>query len=139
MRTIKCLIVVLAASFITCASYTAWSAPEGKPPMKPKPGGKPPYQISVYILDCFHDGSPVEFPNDISIYNKGNTKVKEGTIIKWTSNIDVGPDSGFITLKEDLLPGKYIFLSNVISVGGGAGLKCQAEVVQLIPKPKKRK
>lgn len=75
-------------------------------------------------FDCIVQGTPVEFPDDILITNKGTTTVAKGKAFHWT--LPNTNRQGDWVLTEDLLPGKSVFASGVLPGGHPAGAKCTA-------------
>lgn len=79
-----------------------------------------------YSLDCTVQGTPVEFPDDIYVYNKGVGAVAKGKILHWS--IPNTTRAGDYTLTQDLASGKGVFLSGVVGGGMSAGVKCGVTV-----------
>lgn len=78
------------------------------------------------IAACVVAGTPSEFPNDISIVNKGATIIKAGTTVKWS--VPFANAKGSYKLTADLAAGKSVFLSGVIPGGVEAGHDCKASI-----------
>lgn len=78
------------------------------------------------VAGCIVAGTPSEFPNDISIVNKGATIIKAGTTVKWS--VPFANAKGSYKLTADLAAGKSVFLSGVIPGGVEAGHDCKASI-----------
>ena len=76
-------------------------------------------------LSCVVQGTPVEFPNDISITNDGSASVPAGTTIEWSHPFA----SGTHVLTEDLDPGESFFVLEALAPEADeAGSECSANV-----------
>lgn len=87
-----------------------------------------PFAVRAFVsIGCVAQGTPVEFPNDIVLSNKGNVTLAAGTRIQW---IMTAPNrSGVYKLTAPLAPGKAVFVANVLGSGVGAGHPCSAKVI----------
>ena len=119
MRVFKSLVMVfVSVCFVMGMSSPAWSAPPGWTTSGAKAK-----------LSCVHQGTPVEFPDDIVITNITGPTLKKGTYIKWVSY--AGTYQGVVKLDKDLSKGKFIFVPNAFPGGIEAGRKCKAQVIKL--------
>lgn len=82
--------------------------------------------VLLYSLDCTVQGTPVEFPDDVYVHNKGTVAVAKGKILHWS--IPNTTRAGDYTLTEDLAAGKGVFLSGVVGGGMAAGVRCSVTV-----------
>lgn len=81
----------------------------------------------TYSFDCRAQGTPVEFPNDIVIINKGPGVVPQGTQVHW--EIAKPNYKGNYTLPA-LNQGQHIFISGVAGSGVQAGTPCTVTVLK---------
>lgn len=82
-----------------------------------------------YKFDCAVAGTPIEFPDDVKIWETTGKTVPAGTKIKWTVKAGNGQivKSGQHTLAAPLGAGKVAFLSNVLPFAMPAGKEaCKA-------------
>jgi len=128
MRVFKTLImIVVSVCFVMGVSYVAWSGPQQ--PGVEKSTIKKPKPMYIIKLGCVHEGTPVDFPDDIVITNITGPTLKKGTYIKWESYH--GTYQGVVKLDKDLSKGKSIFVPNAFPGGIEAGRKCKAQVIKL--------
>jgi len=80
------------------------------------------------IAGCTVAGTPVEFPDDIWIINKGLGKLVAGTKVKW-SIPGYSSFQGTHTLVADLAAGQGVKLSGVLGGGVEAGHDCKAKAL----------
>ena len=80
----------------------------------------------VPSVSCKVQGTPVEFPDDIYIFNDGPAMVPKGTMIHWS--IPSSNMQGEYTLLADLERGKGVFISGALPGGHGAG-PCTASIM----------
>lgn len=80
------------------------------------------------VAGCSVAGTPVEFPDDIVIVNKGLAKLVAGTKIKW-SIPGYATYAGVHTLVADLGPGQGVKLNGVLGSGVEAGHACAAKAL----------
>jgi hypothetical protein len=80
------------------------------------------------IAGCTVAGTPVEFPDDIWIINKGLGKLVAGTKVQW-SIPGYSSYKGTHTLVADLTPGQGVKLSGVLGGGVEAGHDCAAKAL----------
>jgi hypothetical protein len=80
------------------------------------------------VAGCQVSGTPVEFPDDIWIMNKGAGKLNAGTKIKW-SIPGYSSYAGTHTLVASLNPGQGVKLSGVLPGGVEAGHACSAKAL----------
>ena len=79
-------------------------------------------------------GTPVEFPDDITIANESNNvTASTGTTIQWKVQGPVAPPAppafaGEHVLTGDLAPGEGLLIAGVLPGGQPAGTACEAEV-----------
>lgn len=83
---------------------------------------RPPVTM-FFSFGCVVQGTPVEFPDDIVITNKGPGTVPAGTKAKWT----LANKTGVVTLPE-LAKGKTFFVANAFPGGLAAGTPCTAVI-----------
>jgi hypothetical protein len=79
------------------------------------------------IVGCAVSGSPVEFPDDVKIINKGFGPLVAGTKVKWS--VPSAGKQGVYTLTAGLASGKAVLLSGVLPGGVEAGNACSAKFV----------
>lgn len=84
--------------------------------------------IRTVGVTCGFYGTPVEFPNDVQITNRGWTSLKKGTRISWSTKN--GGIKGTHTLAADLAKGQTVSVSNVVGGGVEAGHPCVAKVLR---------
>lgn len=89
-----------------------------------KPGSLRP--VLAYSLDCTVQGTPVEFPDDVYIFNKGAVAVPKGKTLHWS--IPNTNRAGDYILTEQLAAGKGVFVSGAVGGGMAAGIKCGVTV-----------
>ena len=80
------------------------------------------------VAGCIVAGTPVEFPNDVWIVNKGLGKLVAGTKVSWAVS-GYSAFKGTHTLVADLTPGQGVHLSNVLPGGVEAGHACSAKAL----------
>ena len=80
------------------------------------------------VAGCQVSGTPVEFPDDIWIMNKGAGKLNAGTKINW-SIPGYSSFKGTHTLVASLNPGQGVKLSGVLPGGVEAGHACAAKAL----------
>jgi len=80
------------------------------------------------VAGCTVAGTPVEFPDDIWIMNKGLGKLVAGTKVKW-SIPGYSSFAGTHTLVADLNPGQGVKLNGVLGGGVEAGHTCAAKAL----------
>lgn len=121
----KIFILLLVASSLLIAGLVlqGWATDEQK--INISDISKSPITKVLPKLKCLARGTPVEFPNDVQIWNEGTTTLKAGGSITW--EFEAPNFKGTHKLTEDLLPGKSIYLSNVLPNGVPADTKCKAE------------
>lgn len=79
---------------------------------------------NAYKIGCVADGTPVEFPNDLVLSNKGASAIPAGTKVNWAM---AGYGfSGVHTLSSSLQSGASVRVSNVLGSGVEAGKACMA-------------
>jgi hypothetical protein len=99
--------------------------------VKPAPGkpGTVKKGLTVQMLDvaiaCQVAGTPVEFPDDLLLTNKGPT-LSSGTTIKWKVK---SAGQGYVQLTSDLPSGASVKARNVLAAGVEAGKPCTAKIV----------
>ena len=76
-------------------------------------------------------GSPVAFPDDIWIMNKGHVALAAGTAIEWVI-ADLGKSGRFV-LPAELPPGHGIDVAGVLGDGADAGHRCKAAIGAAAP------
>jgi hypothetical protein len=79
------------------------------------------------IVGCAVSGSPVEFPDDVKIINKGFGAIVAGTKVKWS--VPSAGKQGVYTLTAGLASGKAVLLSGVLPGGVEAGKTCSANFI----------
>lgn len=85
-----------------------------------------PVVRAITLATCEVTGSPSEFPDDIAIFNKGNTMLKAGTKVQWS--VPFSGDNGTYVLVADLSAGKGVFVPGVLPGGVEAGKECKAKL-----------
>ena len=90
---------------------------------------KAPSKGLQYIVkfDCKAQGTPVEFPNDLVVVNKGPGSISAGTKINW--RMENSFTQGSYVLPA-LAPNQHAFISNANPGGLPAGTKCFAWIVK---------
>jgi len=78
-------------------------------------------------FDCKAQGTPVEFPNDLVVVNKGPGSISAGTKINW--RMENSFTQGSYVLPA-LAPNQQAFISNANPGGLPAGTKCFAWIVK---------
>ncbi|HMN84845.1 MAG TPA: hypothetical protein PKA74_02490 [Bauldia sp.] len=89
------------------------------------PGADPPK------VGCAVAGTPVAFPDDIWIMNKGHVALAAGTAIEWVI-ADLGKSGRFV-LPAELPPGHGIDVAGVLGDGADAGHRCKAAIGAAAP------
>lgn len=84
-------------------------------------------------LGCVVQGTPVEFPDDITITNESNNvTASTGTTIQWKVQGPVANAppafAGEHVITGDLAPGEGLLIAGVLPGGQEAGTECEAEV-----------
>ncbi|MFO1183584.1 MAG: hypothetical protein U1E56_02200 [Bauldia sp.] len=115
--------LILAA--IGLLAGTAFAANVGGP--SPNMTVNPNAVRGFISVGCAVQGTPVEFPDDIRLTNKGNMPIAAGTRIQWSMT---GPNhSGIHKLTSALAPGGSVFLSHAFGGGVEAGHPCSAKAI----------
>lgn len=77
-------------------------------------------------VGCSVAGTPVEFPDDIWIMNKGLVAISAGTSVHWA--VPAVGKSGNHVLAAALAPGQGVKVSGVLGSGVEAGKPCKASI-----------
>ena len=77
--------------------------------------------VQAVAFDCRAQGTPVEFPNDLVVVNKGPGTVAAGTKINW--RMENSFTQGSYVLPA-LAPNQQVFINNANPGGLPAGAKC---------------
>lgn len=88
---------------------------------------KPSILQNAVKFDCKAQGTPVEFPNDLVVVNKGPGSISAGTKINW--RMENSFTQGSYVLPA-LAPNQQAFISNANPGGLPAGTKCFAWIVK---------
>jgi hypothetical protein len=129
MRTHLVSAALLGFSMMSTVPVHAASDTPGASAVKPgavKPGAVSPGRVTMRTLSCVVQGTPVEFPNDITIHNVGSDAINAGTTIKWMVNPSI---EGIYQLTSTLPQNKTALLADVVAGGLPAGTPCSASVV----------
>jgi hypothetical protein len=113
------VLVVLAA-----LPALALAAPGTSTPVA-RPGARLP-QAAITRLSCSVQGTPSEFPDGVTVENKGNTTLKSGT--KLAYSFENHPQTGEIVLTADLAPGQKVHKEPAVPGGLAAGTECRVKV-----------
>ncbi|MFN3197647.1 MAG: hypothetical protein ACE366_04400 [Bradymonadia bacterium] len=109
---------------LTVALFTLTSVASARRPVHHKNAAK----IKLNVASCGFYGTPVEFPNDVQITNKGRNTLKKGTRIQWRNGN--GAHKGVYKLTSDLAAGATVSAHNVVPGGIPAGASCTAKVLR---------
>jgi hypothetical protein len=109
--------VTAAFGLLTVAAYAAPKSAQPQQPTTTAPAPAPPR------LQCVVQGTPVEFPDDITLRNIGTVVVTQGTKIHWS--IPGTTRQGDYTFTENLAVGASKMLTGVLPGGHPAGAVCQ--------------
>lgn len=77
------------------------------------------------VVACQVAGTPVEFPDDIWIINKGLGTIAAGTKVTWS--VPAAAKTGTYVLASALAPGKGVMVNGVLAGGVEAGKPCSAK------------
>ena len=88
---------------------------------------KPSTLHYAVTFDCKAQGTPVEFPNDLVVVNKGPGNISAGTKINWRMENSFAQGSYVLPA---LAPNQQAFISNANPGGLPAGTKCFAWIVK---------
>lgn len=78
----------------------------------------PAMQFFPYTFNCRVQGSPVEFPDDLMVWNTSGYTVPHGTKVKWRVN---GSQIAGVATLPQMAPGAGVSLSNVLGNGMSGG------------------
>jgi hypothetical protein len=117
------LCLAAAAGVALAAQPPAVQISPERVPMQPM---RPDLQVA-YNVACRVQGTPVEFPNDITIINNGPATVPAGTKLHWWMTKPA--KQGDHVLGSDLPANKHVLISNAIPGGLPAGMSCGVKVV----------
>src|SRR5262245_28716168 len=116
--------VLVTASAIAFAGDLTLAATSLQGPSMLNPNA---FQIYIPKLACMHAGTPVEFPDDIILVNKGTSMIPAGTKVLWKmTNL---PQQGVYTFSAPLAPNKMVFLSGALGYAMEAGKPCTVKFI----------
>jgi hypothetical protein len=127
-RTVVLVLSVIALCCIVAAALaddpkktvgTSTTAATAQAPVATQPA-------PIVKFACVVQGTPVEFPDDIYITNKGTTTAVKGTKLHW--EIPNTGRMGDYTLAADLPAGSGVMVSGVVGGGFTAGTQCTITV-----------
>lgn len=81
----------------------------------------------VAAVGCLVAGTPVEFPNDLYLTNKGTQTLKAGTKLKFA--VQSTGAKGAVRLPTDIAVGAQVKVADVLNGGAEAGAPCTAKVI----------
>jgi hypothetical protein len=97
-------------------------------------GGKPPVTIGtgfvpsgIPLIDCRVAGLPRPVTDDLKFRNFGTVAIPAGTRVYWL--VSETRDHGFYTLPNDLLPGKELLYSDILSTGTPPADHCRSKIM----------
>jgi hypothetical protein len=78
-------------------------------------------------VGCLVAGTPVEFPNDLYLTNKGTEALKAGTKLKFA--VQSTGAKGALLLNTDIAVGAQVKVADVLNGGAEAGAPCTAKIL----------
>lgn len=82
---------------------------------------------AVAAVGCLVAGTPVEFPNDLYLTNKGSETLKAGTKLKFA--VQSTGAKGAVRLPADIAVGAQVKVADVLNGGAEAGAPCTVKVL----------
>jgi hypothetical protein len=83
--------------------------------------------IAGAVIGCLVAGTPIEFPNDLYLTNKGTAPLKAGTKLKFA--VQSTGAKGALLLNTDIAVGAQVKVADVLNGGADAGAPCTAKVI----------
>ena len=114
------------AALAAILAVSANVAAAGSYYMPQKPTLQKKMQFQSTAFDCSAQGSPVEFPDDIVVVNKGTATIPAGTTIRWKM-VKHGTQGDSVL--PVLAPNQHTYIWGALPNGVEAGQKCTVMIL----------